>query len=204
MRGVLWCNGVLPNRYIIDRAVEDGAPIFGVDGGADKAKSMGFDVSEALGDMDSLDVSSWGGKMKVLSDQDKSDLSKSLEYVNSIGITEVDVVGIDGGDYSHVFGTMASLTETPEEMKVRMHFESGVLHLSSPTNGGFEKRILLGQKFSVFALSPSNGTSVIGGKWRLDDEALSFSTRGLSNEGMGNLVTVRSDVPVAVFVSESI
>ncbi|DAC41275.1 MAG TPA: hypothetical protein HA314_01810, partial [Candidatus Thalassarchaeaceae archaeon] len=68
MKGILWCNGVLPSDSVIDRALRDGVPIFGVDGGADKAKSMGFEVSEALGDMDSIDEYSWSGKMKFLPD----------------------------------------------------------------------------------------------------------------------------------------
>ena len=204
MKVVLWCNGVLPNASAVDRALSGEFLIYGVDGGADKAKSMGFEVSEALGDMDSIDISSWSGKMKVLPDQDRSDLSKALEYVNSIGVTEADIVGVEGGDYGHVFGTMASLTEAPERMKIRIHFESGVLYFSSPSNGGFEMHILVGQKFSVFALAPSKSTSVIGGKWILENEALSFSTRGLSNEGMGSLVTVSSDAPMAIFVNDSI
>ena len=204
MKGVLWCNGVLPSDSVIDRALKERVPIFGVDGGADKAKSMGFEVSQALGDMDSIDESSWGDNMKTLENQEMSDLSKSLEYVNSIGITEVDVIGVEGGDYGHVFGVMASMIEAPLGMRLRMHFESGILHLSSPTNGGFSEHMPLGQKFSVFALTPSKRTTVIGGKWSLDNEALSFSTRGLSNEGLGDLVKVSSDAPLAIFVSESI
>ncbi|MBP12215.1 MAG: thiamine diphosphokinase [Euryarchaeota archaeon] len=204
MRVVLWCNGVLPDASTVDRALAGEVLIYGVDGGADKAESMGFEVSEALGDMDSIDVSSWTGKMKVLPNQDRSDLSKALEYVNSIGIMEVDIIGVEGGDYGHVFGSMASLTEAPDGMKIRIHFESGVLYFSSPSNGGFEMHILVGQKFSVFALTPSMSTSVTGGKWTLDNEALSFSTRGLSNEGMGSLVTVSSDAPMAIFVNDSI
>ena len=120
MKGVLWCNGLLPSNSVIDRALIEGIPIFGVDGGADKAKSMGFEVSEALGDMDSIDESSWGEKMKILPNQEMSDLSKSLEYVNSAGITQVDVVGVDGGDYGHVFGVMASMAEAPSGMRLSL------------------------------------------------------------------------------------
>ena len=83
MKGILWCNGVLPSNSVIDRALKDGVPIFGVDGGADKAKSMGFEVSEALGDMDSIDAPSWIDKMKTLPNQETSDLSKSLEKHSS-------------------------------------------------------------------------------------------------------------------------
>ena len=111
---------------------------------------------------------------------------------------------MDCGDYGHVFGVMSSMTEAPSGMRLRLHFESGVLHFSSPNNGGFSDHIPLGQKFSVFALAPSKRTTVIGGIWKLESKALSFSTRGLSNEGLGDLVKVSSDAPLAIFVSESI
>ena len=47
---------------------------FSRNGGADKAKSMGFEVSQVLGDMDSIDESSWSEKMKTLPNQEMSDL----------------------------------------------------------------------------------------------------------------------------------
>ena len=53
MRGVLWCNGSIPTESVVEWVLTTGAPVFGVDGGADKAHGLGIEVVEVLGDMDS-------------------------------------------------------------------------------------------------------------------------------------------------------
>ena len=45
MRAILWCNGENPNLNMISKLLE-GATLFGVDGGADKAIAAGFEVTE--------------------------------------------------------------------------------------------------------------------------------------------------------------
>ena len=203
MKAILWCNGALPSESIVGEIMSSTSLIFGVDGGADKASSMGYDVFKVLGDLDSVEHSKWEDRSIFLDDQSKSDLSKSIHYVNSLGFEEVDVVGVEGGDYGHVFGAFAALNEAPEGMNVRMHYESGVFHLSSPSNNGFNELIEKGRKFSVFALSSCMKVNVIGGKWELAGKRLKMSTRGLSNEGLGALVRVTSDGVVAVYVERS-
>jgi len=42
--------------------------------------------------------------------------------------------------------------------------------------------------------------NVTGGKWELAGQQLQLSTKGLSNEGLGDLVRVTSDGVVAVYV----
>ena len=203
MRAILWCNGPLPSESLISDLANSVSLIFGIDGGADKASEMGYEVSKAIGDMDSVVLSNWEGKVVFLEDQNKSDLSKSISYVNSLGVNEVDVVGVEGGDYGHVFGAFAALNEAPVGMKIRLHYESGVMHLVSPSNGGFNEVIHRGQKFSVFALTPCKVMDVIGGKWELRGRQLSMSTRGLSNEGLGDSVSVTSDGIAAVYTERS-
>ena len=44
-----------------------------------------------------LKHSVWEDKSIFLEDQSKSDLSKSIHYVNSLGVTEIDVIGVEGG-----------------------------------------------------------------------------------------------------------
>ena len=53
MKAILWCNGALPSESIVGEIMSSTSLIFGVDGGADKASSMGYDVSKVLGDLDS-------------------------------------------------------------------------------------------------------------------------------------------------------
>lgn len=200
MKVILWCNGDLPSDTIAREITSSKSLIFGVDGGADKASSMGYDVSKVLGDLDSVKHSVWEDKSIFLEDQSKSDLSKSIHYVSSLGVTEIDVIGVEGGDYGHVFGVFATLNEVPDGMNVRMHYESGVLHLVSPSNNGFSEPMEKGRKFSVFALESCMKVNVTGGKRELAGKQLQMSTKGLSNEGLGDPVRVTSDGVVAVYV----
>ena len=48
MRGVLWCNGSIPTESVVEWVLTTGAPVFGVDGGADKADDLGVEVVEVL------------------------------------------------------------------------------------------------------------------------------------------------------------
>ena len=45
MRAVLWCNGSIPTESVVEWVLKSGAPVFGVDGGADKAHGLGVEVS---------------------------------------------------------------------------------------------------------------------------------------------------------------
>ena len=46
MRAVLWCNGSIPTESVVEWVLKSGAPVFGVDGGAEKAHGLGVEVAE--------------------------------------------------------------------------------------------------------------------------------------------------------------
>ncbi|GIS41696.1 MAG: hypothetical protein Ct9H90mP14_1520 [Methanobacteriota archaeon] len=112
MRAVLWCNGDSPNPEMVSKLLDD-ATFFGIDGGADKAIAAGFEVSEVLGDLDSVDIVDWKGRSTLLSDDSSSDLAKSFVLMSERGFTEVDVVGIDGGSSDHILGTLGGSNRGP-------------------------------------------------------------------------------------------
>ena len=84
MRAVLWCNGDTPNPELVRKLLDD-ATLFGIDGGADKAIAAGFEVSEVLGDLDSVDIAGWNGKSTLLSDDSSNDLAKSFVLMSERG-----------------------------------------------------------------------------------------------------------------------
>ena len=77
MRAILWCNGENPNLNMISKLLE-GATLFGVDGGADKAIAAGFEVTEVLGDLDSVNIADWKDRSNILADDSSSDFAKSF------------------------------------------------------------------------------------------------------------------------------
>ena len=199
MRAVLWCNGDTPAKELVTPLLED-AILYGVDGGAAKAVAAGYEVSEVLGDLDSVDPSEWDGKSTHLSDDSSSDLAKSLGLLQTRGFTEVDVVGIDGGNPDHILGTWAALTEAPAGIDIRLHHEGGITIRAHPKDGALELLIPGGDEFSIFALEACQTVTIKGARWELDAEPLSFSTRGWHNESLGEPISVSADGILAVII----
>ena len=176
MRGVVWCTGAMPSESLLDMVLSDGVPVFGVDGGADKAKAAGVSLEGVLGD-----------------------LSKSIAYLNELGYDEIEVVGIEGGRPEHVLGIWGALAEAPLGCTGRLHHEDGISHRVHPDTGEFQLNVPKGREFSVFALEPCRA-SIIGARWQVEDEMLSFSTRGLHNEGTGGTVVISANGVLVVIV----
>ena len=197
MRAVLWCNGSIPSRRVTESVISEGTPVFGVDGGAQKASDCGFMVVEAMGDLDSVDTRTWEGVLQELPDQSRNDLAKSIGLLIERGFDQIDVVGVEGGDPDHLLGNWAALVEVSHGASIRLHHEGHVTRRLHPEEGVLEMQVDEGGKFSVFALEKGK-VWVHGARWELSGEVLTFSTRGLHNEGMGGLVSISSEVVLAI------
>ena len=200
MRGVLWCNGSIPSRSVVEWVLSTEAPVFGVDGGADKARSLGIDVIEVLGDMDSVDESSWKGMTLPLNEQTFSDLAKSIKQLMDRGFEEIEIVGADGGDPSHILGNWGSMNDAPSGARIRIHHEEQVSTRNHPDEGEFSAEFEEGELFSIFAIG-SGKVWISGAKWELHGENLGLSSRGLHNEGTGDVVNIRGE-GVLILVSK--
>ena len=197
MRAVLWCNGDTPNPELVRKLIDD-ATLFGIDGGADKAIAAGFEVSEVLGDLDSVDIAGWNGKSTLLSDDSSNDLAKSFVLMSERGFTEVDVVGVDGGSSDHILGTWAALTEAPLGISIQLHHSGGITKRLHPDDGPLDFVIPKGDEFSVFALEPCEKVSISGARWNLNSEPLKFSTKGLHNQSLGDEISIKTDGILAI------
>ena len=192
MRGVLWCNGSIPTESVVEWVLSAGVPIFGVDGGADKAYGMGVEVVEVLGDMDSVDESAWRGRTLSLNEQSFSDLAKSIEELIQRGFDEIEIVGADGGDPSHILGNWAAMNDSPSGARIRIHHEEQVSTRIHPDDGEVSVEFEEGELFSVFAIGTGK-VWITGARWEVDGENLVLSSRGLHNEGTGGVVKIRGE-----------
>ena len=199
MRGVLWCNGSIPSKSVVEWVLSTEAPVFGVDGGADKARSLGIEVIEVLGDMDSVDESSWKGRTIPLNEQSFSDLTKSIEQLMDRGFEEIEIVGADGGDPSHILGNWGSMNDAPSGARIRIHHEEQVSTRIHPGEGEYSAEFEEGEVFSVFSIGTGK-VWISGARWEVDGENLVLSSRGLHNEGTGGVVNIRGE-GVLVLVS---
>jgi len=192
MRGVLWCNGSIPPESVVEWVLTTGAPVFGVDGGADKANDQGVEVVEVLGDMDSLDESAWKDRTLPLNEQTFSDLAKSIEELIHRGFDEIEIVGADGGDPSHILGNWGSMNDAPSGARIRIHHEEQVSTRIHPDEGEFSAEFEDGELFSVFSIG-SGKVWISGARWEVDGENLVLSSRGLHNEGTGDIVKIKGE-----------
>ncbi|MCH2639952.1 MAG: thiamine diphosphokinase [Candidatus Thalassarchaeum sp.] len=200
MRGVLWCNGSIPTESVVEWVLTTGAPVFGVDGGSDKAHSCGIEVVEVLGDMDSLDESAWKGRTLPLNEQTFSDLAKSIRELIHRGFDEIEIVGADGGDPSHILGNWAAMNDAPSGARIRIHHEEQVSTRLHPDDEGFSAEFEEGELFSIFAIEAGK-VWISGAKWELHGDDLGLSSRGLHNEGIGDVVNIRGE-GVLILVSK--
>ena len=200
MRAVLWCNGSIPTESVVEWVLTTGAPVFGVDGGCDKAHSCGIEVFEVLGDMDSLDESAWKGRTLPLNEQTFSDLAKSIRELIQRGFDEIEIVGADGGDPSHILGNWAAMNDAPSGARIRIHHEEQVSTRLHPDDGGFSAEFEEGELFSIFAIEAGK-VWISGAKWELHGDDLGLSSRGLHNEGIGDVVNIRGE-GVLILVSK--
>ena len=200
MRGVLWCNGSIPTESVVEWVLTTGAPVFGVDGGSDKAHSCGIEVVEVLGDMDSLDESAWKGRTLPLNEQTFSDLAKSIRELIHRGFDEIEIVGADGGDPSHIMGNWAAMNDAPSGARIRIHHEEQVSTRLHPDDEGFSAEFEEGELFSIFAIEAGK-VWISGAKWELHGDDLGLSSRGLHNEGIGDVVNIRGE-GVLILVSK--
>ena len=174
MRGVLWCNGSIPTESVVEWVLTTGAPVFGVDGGTDKAHSCGIEVVEVLGDMDSLDESAWKGRTLPLNEQTFSDLAKSIRELLHRGFDEIEIVGADGGDPSHILGNWAAMNDAPSGARIRIHHEEQVSTRLHPDDEGFSAEFEEGELFSIFAIEAGK-VWISGAKWELHGDDLGLS-----------------------------
>ena len=200
MRGVLWCNGSIPTESVVEWVLTTGAPVFGVDGGSDKAHSCGIEVVEVLGDMDSLDESAWKGRTLPLNEQTFSDLAKSIRELIHRGFDEIEIVGADGGYPSHILGNWAAMNDAPSGARIRIHHEEQVSTRLHPDDEGFSAEFEEGELFSIFAIEAGK-VWISGAKWELHGDDLGLSSRGLHNEGIGDVVNIRGE-GVLILVSK--
>ena len=192
MRGVLWCNGSIPSKSVVEWVLSTEAPVFGVDGGADKARGLGIDVIEVLGDMDSVDESAWKGRTIPLNEQSFSDLAKSIEQLMDRGFEEIEIVGADGGDPSHILGNWGCMNDAPSGARIRIHHDEQISTRIHPDEGEFSAEFEKGELFSVFSIGTGK-VWISGARWEVDGENLVLSSRGLHNEGTGDVVKIKGE-----------
>ena len=201
MRVVLWLNSDGPSVDIRSSIINEADLVVGVDGGGDRAEKAGVQVNLILGDKDTLENSHEGVERNEKKNQDSSDFTKAIQYLYEKGYNEMDVIGIEGGCEGHQLGIWGSVVEAPPEVRLRLHSSRTVSHRIPPGSIDFSIDIEPGKHFSVFALEPCESVSLKGGRWSIENEFFTLSTRGLHNISESSSLRVSTDGNLVVIVN---
>jgi thiamine pyrophosphokinase len=181
--------------------------VVAADAGVMEAERLGLRTDLLIGDLDSAPaqaiarVEARGGRVeRHPAQKDASDLELALEAVLREDVTDVLVVGGDGGRLDHLIAN-ALLLAAPrfEGLRVDAVLGRARLHVIRDRR---ELEGRPGELISLFAAGgPVLGVRTRGLRYALDDEEVSpGSTRGLSNEFLVDraAVGVRAGVLIAI------
>jgi hypothetical protein len=84
------------------------------------------------------------------------------------------------------------MNDAPSGARIRIHHEEQVSTRIHPDEGEFSAEFEDGELFSVFSIG-SGKVWISGARWEVDGENLVLSSRGLHNEGTGDIVKIKGE-----------
>tara|TARA_Y100000766_G_scaffold155809_1_gene133752 strand:- start:3643 stop:4275 length:633 start_codon:yes stop_codon:yes gene_type:complete len=183
---LITANGVWPERDIWQQLAMDANHIVACDGAAQQCLRNQVEMQTVIGDMDSLSSDAQhqihrNSKIQVVrqESQNENDLVKAIRWSVENGASSIEIIGIEGGDFSHQFAAILALCEVPAN--TRLHTTQCTIELL-PKEGYSNCSIEIGGSFSLFAIGEVEGIQVSGARWNLKDETLTAGTQGLHNQ----------------------
>jgi thiamine pyrophosphokinase len=200
VQAIVFANGKIPGVDAQPVAVPPGSLVIAADGGARLCRALGLVPNVVVGDCDSLDpaelaelVAAGVEVVRHPARKDHTDLDLALQLAAARGAGEALVYGALGLRWDMTLANML-LAVAPHLGGLRVGLIDGAQTLW-PLRGG-QSLTLTGQPGDVVSLIPVGGAAVgvtaVGLAWVLADDTLAFgSTRGVSNELVGEQATVR-------------
>lgn len=180
MRGLLFTGGGRPDMALASRFFGDWDAVYAADSGLGGVYEAGLRADFVIGDMDSLEddtlLSSFSPEQIIRSPRDKdlTDTELAMDRMRKNGITEIVLIGGDGGRMDHFFALERLFSrDNPPVMWI------GATTLCLMLEGGSARNAvsvqgLAGQDVSVFP--------VAGGRCRMHAEGLIWPIDGLDWE----------------------
>ncbi|MCG2588405.1 thiamine diphosphokinase [Rhodohalobacter sulfatireducens] len=192
MKAVIICDGDIPEKAKIERALSDADIFIAADGGVLRARELGFQPDIIIGDLDSYSITGQE-KADVIKDEDQetNDLEKALSFALKKSANSAIVFGATGKRLDHTLKNLSVLLQFDSRFDsitfLDDYAELSVIH--SPFKESFE----IGTIISLFPLSGKvEGISTDGLKYPLNNEALENGVRdGSSNEAVEETVEIK-------------
>lgn len=190
---LLFLNGELREPAAAKALARRADAVVCADGGSRHAKALGLIPDVIVGDMDSLPrplPRSWKKTAYLCDfDENRSDLDKALDFLESSGISKAWIAGALGGGLDHELVNLAALESRGGKLELVV-IGGGTARLLGP--GRHALALRRGERFSLLA-APRASATLTGARYGLRREALTRGSRGLGNSALGRTVlTVHS------------
>lgn len=194
MKAILICNGDAPSKQFLRKIIRNYDVIACADGGANIAYRFGIRPDFIIGDLDSVNESAMnffrrkGTEIIYDSDQNSTDIEKSVKFLIRKGCKSIDIVSAIGNRIDHNLGNLSVLVNYHKKVNLKMVDEGSEIFFATgkvsfkANVGDIISLVPLGRK--VFVLK------TVGLKFKLKNENLTFSGRGVSNVAIGRKVTI--------------
>lgn len=163
--------------------------VIAVDGGVRHLRHLNIAPDVIVGDLDSASESDleWGrengSEIIHLKEQETSDLTKALNLCNERQWSHIQITGIEGGRMDHQLGSLASISDASIDLNIKAELSNTTLTRLT-TNQHFQQEF--SGIFSIFSFGESVVT-LTGADWNLENDIVTFSTKGLSNQSNGRI-----------------
>jgi thiamine pyrophosphokinase len=163
------------------------ARVIAVDGGVRHLRHLNITPDIIIGDLDSASERDleWGqengSEIIHLEEQVSSDLAKALNLCNERQWSHIQITGIEGGRMDHQLGSLASISDASIDLNIKAELSDTTLTRIT-TNQYFQQEY--SGTFSLFSFGQSVVT-LTGAEWNLENDIVTFSTKGLSNHSNG-------------------
>ena len=189
---LMFANGSLPNSAIVNKLIESCETIVACDGGGNHCLEYDLIPDYLTGDFDSIESSAietfriQGTQIIEMKNQNMSDLSKTLQWLESSGVKSIDVVGIEGGRLDHQFGVWASLIES--DSYATLHYDEFILYRIPNSRKTIQTGV--GKIVSLHPISACEDVEITGCEFELNGEIMSIGTRGIHNIATSDTVRI--------------
>ena len=196
---VILANGEYPTADTPLKILREAKYVVCCDGGADRYIELGHTPDVIIGDGDSLSEENrvrYADIIHYNPDQETNDQTKAVEYLTSLGYTDIAIVAATGKREDHTLGNIALLAEYMQRgVEVEMYTDYGVF---IPCRGTRTFASHAGQAVSIFNIS-AKGLHSSGLEYPIYDFTALW--QGTLNRSAGEQFTIEAEGDYIVFMT---
>ena len=195
---VLIANGKVSKTNYVKKIIDSNDFFISIDAKLENLKELGVQPNLILGDLDTTTIDGIDSQIEVveLSDQNKTDLEKSLDYCKKNSIKKVVILGSSGlrEDHSMANVLIASTYSDILQIELITNYYRIIFVRENTKISAHNVPV------SIISLSSDNKITTSGLKYDLINEKLKSFSHGISNEVNGDSFTVKAESTIVVFI----